>query len=45
MARIVEPGLQSKLDADSKRDMSIAEYIHDIGKSGPFDAPGPRKQS
>jgi hypothetical protein len=38
MASILEPGLQSKLDADSRRDMSIAAYLHDIGKSGPFDA-------
>ena len=35
----VDPGLQSKLDADSRRDMSIAAYLNDIGKSGPFDAP------
>ena len=35
----VDPELQSKLDADSRRDMSIAAYLHDIGKSGPFDAP------
>ena len=35
----VDPGLQSQLDADSRRDMSIAAYLHDIGKSGPFDAP------
>ena len=35
----VDPWLQSKLDADSRRDMSIAAYLHDIGKSGPFDAP------
>jgi hypothetical protein len=39
MARILERELQSKLDADSRRDMSIAAYLHDIGKSGPFDAP------
>ena len=39
MARIIEPELQPKLDADSRRDMSIAAYLHDIGKSGPFDAP------
>jgi hypothetical protein len=39
IASIVEPELQSKLDADSRRDMSIAAYLHDIGKSGPFDAP------
>jgi len=39
VAGIVEPQLQSKLDADSRRDMSIAAYLHDIGKSGPFDAP------
>jgi len=39
IAEIVEPQLQSKLDADSRRDMSIAAYLHDIGKSGPFDAP------
>ena len=34
----LEPELQSKLDADSKRDMSIAAYLHDVGKSGPHDA-------
>ena len=39
IASILEPELQSKLDADSRRDMSIAAYLHDIGKSGPFDAP------
>jgi hypothetical protein len=39
IARILEPELQSTLDADSRRDMSIAAYLHDIGKSGPFDAP------
>ena len=39
IASMVEPELQSKLDADSRRDMSIAAYLHDIGKSGPFDAP------
>ena len=38
IASILEPELQSKLDADSRRDMSIA-CLHDIGKSGPFDAP------
>jgi hypothetical protein len=38
IASILEPELQSKLDADSRRDMSIAAYLHDIGKSGPFDA-------
>ncbi len=30
--------LQSTLDAESRRDMSIAAYLHDIGKSGPLDA-------
>jgi len=39
IASILEPELQSKLDAASSRDMSIAAYLHDIGKSGPFDAP------
>jgi hypothetical protein len=39
IASFLEPELQSKLDADSRRDMSIAAYLHDIGKSGPFDAP------
>ena len=39
IAHILEPELQSKLDAESRRDMSIAAYLHDIGKSGPFDAP------
>ena len=38
IAGTLEPELQSKLDADSKRDLSIAAYLHDIGKSGPFDA-------
>ena len=38
IASILEPELQFKLDADSRRDMSIAAYLHDIGKSGPFDA-------
>ena len=38
IASALEPELQSKLDADSRRDMSIAAYLHDIGKSGPFDA-------
>ena len=38
VACTLEPELQSKLDADSKRDMSIAAYLHDIGKSGPCDA-------
>ena len=38
IASILEPELQSTLDADSRRDMSIAAYLHDIGKSGPFDA-------
>jgi hypothetical protein len=39
IATSLEPELQSKLDADSRRDMSIAAYLHDIGKSGPFDVP------
>jgi HD-GYP domain-containing protein (c-di-GMP phosphodiesterase class II) len=39
VARILEPELQPTLDADSRRDMSIAAYLHDIGKSGPFGAP------
>jgi hypothetical protein len=38
IARTIDPELQSKLDAASKRDMSIAAYLHDIGKSGPVDA-------
>ena len=38
IAGALEPELQSKLDADSKRDMSIAAYLHDVGKSGPHDA-------
>jgi hypothetical protein len=38
LADIVEAELESPLDADSKRDMSIAAYLHDIGKSGPCDA-------
>src|SRR4030095_11345823 len=39
IASILEPELQSKLNADSRRDMSIAAFLHDIGKSGPFNAP------
>ena len=39
IASTLEPELQSTLDADSRRDMSIAAYLHDIGKSGPFDVP------
>ena len=39
IASLLEPELQSTLDADSRRDMSIAAYLHDIGKSGPFDVP------
>ena len=38
IAGTLGPELQSKLDAESKRDMSIAAYLHDIGKSGPIDA-------
>jgi hypothetical protein len=38
IASTLEPQIQSTLDADSRRDMSIAAYLHDIGKSGPFDA-------
>ena len=38
IASTLEPELQSTLDPDIKRDMSIAAYLHDIGKSGPFDA-------
>ena len=38
IASTLEPALRSTLDADSTRDMSIAAYLHDIGKSGPFDA-------
>jgi hypothetical protein len=45
IASILEPELQSKLDADSRRDMSIAAYLHDIGKSGPFDAPGATQEA
>ena len=39
IASALDPELHSTLDADSRRDMSIAAYLHDIGKSGPFDAP------
>ena len=39
VAGTLEPELQSRLEADSRRDMSIAAYLHDIGKSGPSDAP------
>jgi len=35
----LEPRLQFQLDANCRRDMSIAAYLHDIGKSGPFGAP------
>jgi hypothetical protein len=38
IASTLEPELQSKLIPDSRRDMSLAAYLHDIGKSGPFDA-------
>jgi hypothetical protein len=38
IASTLEPSLRSTLDADSTRDMSIAAYLHDIGKSGPVDA-------
>jgi hypothetical protein len=38
IASTLEPSLRATLDADSTRDMSIAAYLHDIGKSGPFDA-------
>jgi hypothetical protein len=38
VASTLEPECRSTLDAESKRDMSIAAYLHDIGKSGPFDA-------
>jgi hypothetical protein len=38
IASTLEPSLRSTLDAASTRDMSIAAYLHDIGKSGPFDA-------
>jgi hypothetical protein len=38
VASTLEPSLRSTLGADSTRDMSIAAYLHDIGKSGPFDA-------
>jgi hypothetical protein len=38
VASTLEPECRSALDAVSKRDMSIAAYLHDIGKSGPFDA-------
>jgi hypothetical protein len=38
IASTLEPSLRSSLNADSTRDMSIAAYLHDIGKSGPFDA-------
>ena len=34
----LEPESRSTLDAESTRDMSIAAYLHDIGKSGPFEA-------
>ena len=38
IASTFEPCIQPTLDAESTRDMSIAAYLHDIGKSGPFDA-------
>jgi response regulator RpfG family c-di-GMP phosphodiesterase len=38
IASTLEPELRSTLGAESARDMSIAAYLHDIGKSGPFDA-------
>jgi hypothetical protein len=38
IASTLEPSLRFTLDADSTHDMSIAAYLHDIGKAGPFDA-------
>ena len=38
IASSLEPALRSTLDAETTRDMSIAAYLHDIGKSGPVDA-------
>ena len=38
IASTLEPSLRSTLDAACTRDMSIAAYLHDIGKSGPFGA-------
>lgn len=38
VARSVEPRLHLRLDPESTLDMSIAAYLHDIGKSGPVDA-------
>jgi HD domain len=38
IASTLEPERRSMLDAETRRDMSIAAYLHDIGKSGPFDA-------
>ena len=38
IASTLEPALRSTLDAESTRDMSIAAYLHDIGKSGPVGA-------
>ena len=34
----LEPELRSAFDAETRRDMSIAAFLHDIGKSGPLDA-------
>jgi hypothetical protein len=35
MAGGQDPELRSRLDDNSRRDMSIAVYLHDVGKSGP----------
>jgi hypothetical protein len=38
IADMLEPEFRFPLDAESRRDMSVAAYVHDIGKSGPVDA-------
>ena len=38
ISNALDPALRSTIRAGSKRDMSIAAYLHDIGKSGPFGA-------
>jgi hypothetical protein len=39
IAGTLEPALGATLPPDCRRDMSIAAYLHDIGKSGALDAP------
>jgi hypothetical protein len=45
IASIVEPRLQSSWMWTAGGDMSIAAYLHDIGKSGPFGAPAATQEA